>query len=70
MATIKKRRWPSPSGKAREAWQVFFVDQDGKRRHKQFDRKKDANAYLDDVRGQVRSGTYCPRVTARPSSRR
>jgi len=26
MATIRKRRWRSPSGEMREAWQVDFID--------------------------------------------
>ena len=60
MATIRKRRWLLPSGEAREAWQVDFVDQAGKRRHKQFGRKKDADAYLVKARGEVASGTYTP----------
>jgi integrase len=60
MATIRKRRWLSPSGEPRERWQVDFRDQAGKRRHKQFDRKKDADAYLVQARGQVAAGTYTP----------
>jgi integrase len=64
MATIRKRRWRSPSGEMREAWQVDFVDQTGKRRHKQFERKKDADAYLVKARGQVAEGTYTPDSTS------
>jgi integrase len=64
MATIRKRRWRSPSGEMREAWQVDFVDQSGKRRHKQFERKKDADAYLVKARGQVAEGTYTPDSTS------
>jgi hypothetical protein len=42
----------------RERWQVDFVDQNAKRRHKQFERKKDADAYLVEIRPQVVAGTY------------
>ena len=65
MATIRKRRWISPSGEPREAWQIDFVDQAGKRRHKQFRLKKHADAYLDEARGQVRAGTYTPESTSK-----
>ena len=58
MATIKKRLWTSPSGEPREAWQVFFVDKAGKRRHKQFRLKKDADAWLVKARNEVREGTF------------
>jgi integrase len=64
MATIKKRMWTDPKGAKREAWQVRFVDQDGKQRAKQFERKKDADAYLTSVRPQVRDGTYTPESTS------
>jgi integrase len=49
----------------REAWQVDFVDQAGKRRHKQFDRKKDADDWLVKTRNQVREGTYTPESTSK-----
>ncbi len=58
MATIRRRRWASPSGETKERWQVDFLDQGGKRRHKQFERKKEADAYLVQVRPQVAGGTY------------
>ena len=60
MATIRKRTWTTASGEAREAWQVDFVDQHGKRRHKQFERKKDADAWKVAARAGVQAGTYTP----------
>jgi len=63
MATIRKYRWTT-KGEPREAWQVDFRDQDGKRRHKQFARKKDADAYLVTARGQVATGTYVAESTS------
>jgi integrase len=60
MASIRKRAWTTARGEARESWQVDFVDQHGKRRHRQFDRKKVADAFLVTARGQVQSGTFAP----------
>jgi integrase len=60
MATIRKRVWPTSSGEARESWRVDFTDQHGKRRHKQFRKKKDADRWLVEARGQVEDGTYTP----------
>jgi integrase len=60
MATIRKRHWRSASGEVQERWQVDFRDQAGKRRHKQFHRKKDADAWLVNARGQVAAGIFTP----------
>jgi integrase len=43
---------------AREAWLVDFKDAAGKRRYKQFDRKKDADAWLVRARNDVAAGTF------------
>ena len=66
MATIRKRSWRTASGERRERWQVDFRDQNGARVHKQFDRKKDADAFL--VRRAVRSSAGPSRPIA-PASR-
>jgi len=44
MASVRKREWTNRTGK-HEAWVVDYIDQDGKRRHKQFKRKKEADEY-------------------------
>jgi len=54
MATIRKRELPS--GLIR--WQVDFTDQSGKRRSKLFQRRKDADAYLVQVRPLVANNTF------------
>ncbi len=54
MATIRKR--PLPSGKT--SWQADYVDGQGKRRHKQFSTKKDADAFLLHARGEVSRGIH------------
>jgi integrase len=45
-----------PSGETR--WQVDYRDQDGKRRHKQFETKGEAVGYETKVRGEIVAGTH------------
>ncbi|RWP19240.1 MAG: site-specific integrase [Mesorhizobium sp.] len=54
MATIRKRELPS--GKI--VWQADYRDGGGKRRHKQFAKKGEADSFLLTARGQVRAGTH------------
>ena len=54
MASIRKRTLPS--GKV--VWQCDYKDQHGKRRSRQFDRKKDADGFMVSARGEVAKGTY------------
>ena len=54
MATIRKRTLPS--GKI--AWQADYVDGAGKRRHKQFATKKEADGFLVTARGEVSRGVH------------
>jgi integrase len=56
MATVRKRALPS--GLIR--WQASYVDGDGKRRAKLFDRKSDAEAWLTDTRHDVARGLHTP----------
>lgn len=58
MATIKKRSWKTAKGERREAWRVRYVDQHGETRTKQFDLKRDADAYRVKVEGEVAAGTH------------
>lgn len=58
MTAIRKRSWTSPKGEAKSAWLVDYHDQSGKRRAKQFRTKKDADAYADKARNEVRQGTH------------
>ncbi len=57
---ISKRSWISPAGEKRSAWEVSYCDQQGKRRRKQFARKKDADAWLVNARSQVADGIHTP----------
>lgn len=55
---IRKRAWTAPDGTAKQAWLVDYRDQAGKRRAKQFARKKDAEAYADNAKSEVRQGRH------------
>lgn len=56
--SVRKREWTTPKGEAKIAWLVDYRDQSGKRRGKQFRTKKEANAYDDNARQEVRQGTH------------
>lgn len=56
MATIRKRTLPS----GKTAWQCDYRDQSGKRRSKQFERRKDADAFLVRARHEVSHGSHTP----------
>jgi integrase len=56
--SVRRRSWTSPAGEQKEAWVVDYRDQHGHRHIKTFDRKKDADAYHDTVRVDVRAGTH------------
>jgi integrase len=56
--SVRRRSWISPTGERKEAWVVDYRDQHGHRHIKTFDRKKDADAYGDTVRVDVRAGTH------------
>jgi len=60
LATIRKRTLPS--GKV--VWLAGYIDSGGKRRFKQFDRKRDADAHLTKVKAEVAAGTHVPDRTA------
>ena len=54
---IRERTW-THNGIEKSAWQVDYIDQSGKRLRKQFDRKKDADAFLLTARTEVRNGVH------------
>jgi integrase len=58
MATVSKRSWKDGKGRQQEAWRVSYNDQSGKRRHKQFARKKDADAYALTAQWEVKQGIH------------
>jgi integrase len=58
--SVRKRTWTTRSGEAKEAWIADYVDADGDRHIKTFDRKKDAEAWSQQVGVDVRAGTHTP----------
>lgn len=60
MAVIRKRSWTDARGEQRQAWLVDYRDTAGRRRAKQFARKKDADAWLTQAVWQVSQGTHTP----------
>jgi integrase len=70
--SIRKRAWRTPqTGELREAWIVDYVDQSGHRRNKNFERKRDAEAYEATVRVNVAHGIHThSRVTVAAAGQR
>lgn len=60
MSSIRKRQWKTPTGQKRTAWQVDYRDSAGKRRSKQFARKKDADAWAVNALAEVQHGVHTP----------
>ncbi|MEG3089525.1 tyrosine-type recombinase/integrase [Sphingomonas sp. PB4P5] len=58
MATVKKRAWQTATGEHREAWRVRYVDQHGDTRTRQFDLKRDADAFRVKAEGEVVAGIH------------
>ena len=58
MSSIRKRKWTAPSGEQKTAWQIDYRDTAGKRRSKQFARKKDADAWATQAVWQVSQGIH------------
>jgi integrase len=55
---IRKRAWTAPDGTAKQAWLVDYRDQSGKRRAKQFAKKKDAEAWSINAKAEVQRGVH------------
>ena len=56
--SVRKREWRTDSGEIKTAWQVDYVDQQGKRRRKLFTLKKAADAFALTAQSEVREGTH------------
>ena len=53
-----KRKWKTSKGNECEAWVVDYVDQQGRRILKTFDKKKDADTFAASSRVEVIEGTH------------
>lgn len=60
MASIRKRSWQADDGTSKHAWQVDYRDQAGRRRSKQFTRKRDAEQWLVSAASEVQKGVHTP----------
>jgi len=60
MPAIRKRVWTAPNGEEKAAWLVDYRDGAGKRRFKQFARKKDADAWITQAAWEVSKGVHTP----------
>src|SRR5262245_2350750 len=56
--SIRKRKWKTAKDVECEAWVVDYTDQAGDRHIRTFEKKKDAEAYHDSVRADVRKGIH------------
>ncbi len=56
--SVRRRTWRNNDGSQGEAWVVAYPDQAGKRRIKNFDRRRDADAYHAVVGVEVRAGNH------------
>lgn len=58
MTAVRKRAWTAPNGEEKTAWLVDYRDGAGKRRFKQFARKKDADAWITEAAWEVSKGVH------------
>jgi integrase len=56
--SVRKRRWKTASGEQREAWIVDYSDSQGDRRHRTFDKKKDADQFKAKTTVEIGDGTH------------
>src|SRR5262249_44638007 len=59
--SVRKREWVTRLGEQREAWIVDYVDGQGNRHIKTFDRKKEADEYRATVKVDIRRGVKTAR---------
>ena len=64
MSSIRKRTWVSRDGTTQQAWLVDYRDQAGRRRAKQFRRKKEAEAWSTNADAEVQRGVHTPDSTS------
>lgn len=55
---IRKRIWKKADGTTSTRWMVDIADANGNRERRQFDSRKEADAYRIAAEGQIRAGTF------------
>ena len=58
MATVRKRRWQSPDGEWKEAWEVAYTDEDGMRRREKCCSKKAADHRRKAIEHDIEMGAH------------
>ena len=58
--SVRKRKWMTAAGEAKEAWVVDYRDAKGERHIETFGKKKDADARHSEVDVDVRKGVHTP----------
>jgi integrase len=58
--SVRKRTWRNGDGSQGEAWVVAYTDQQGTRRIRSFDRRREADAFHATVAVDLRSGLHVP----------
>lgn len=58
MTSIRKRVWTKSDGSQSVKWLVDYKDQSGKRRFRNFDRKRDAEAWITQAAWEVSRGVH------------
>src|SRR5258706_2703579 len=63
LMSVRKRTWKTKTGETKEAWVVNYRDKakGGARVQRTFHLKKDADAFVVDMRGEVRDGIHIAR---------
>lgn len=56
--SIRKRSWTNADGTASTRWIVDIQGRDGHRERRQFDSRKEAEAFRIETEGQMRAGTF------------
>jgi len=61
--SVRKRTWVTENGETKEAWVVNYRDKakGGARVQRTFDFKKEADAFVTDMKGEVRDGIHIAR---------
>ena len=61
--SVRKRTWTTPKGETKEAWVVNYRDKarGGSRVQRTFHLKKEADAFVVDMKGEVRDGIHIAR---------
>ena len=58
--SVRKRKWTTRNGEAREAFVLDYVDRQGDRHIKTFAKKGDAKAHEAEIKVDVKSGAHVP----------